>query len=103
MTDCKYGDPHCPCPDGDPCHYEGDDPMSVPPEYVRQIIDIQHSAISKAAKAEREECARLAAAFTVREGASIYPGVPFKAMTEAARFAAHTTARQIAGEIRDRK
>jgi hypothetical protein len=19
---CKHGDPHCPCPDGDPCHYE---------------------------------------------------------------------------------
>jgi hypothetical protein len=20
---CKYGDPFCPCPDGDMCHYEG--------------------------------------------------------------------------------
>lgn len=22
---CPYGDPTCPCPDGDPCHYEGDE------------------------------------------------------------------------------
>lgn len=26
----KHGDKHCPCPDGDPCHYEGDNPMSAP-------------------------------------------------------------------------
>lgn len=25
---CKYGDPHCPCQDGDLCHYEGPNPMS---------------------------------------------------------------------------
>lgn len=24
---CKYGDPSCPCQDGDSCHYEGDNPM----------------------------------------------------------------------------
>ena len=35
MADCKYGDPTCPCQDGDICHYEGENPMSVPPEYVR--------------------------------------------------------------------
>ena len=22
MTDCPHGDPHCPCQDGDACHYE---------------------------------------------------------------------------------
>lgn len=27
---CKYGDPTCPCQDGDPCHYEGENPMSPP-------------------------------------------------------------------------
>lgn len=27
---CKYGDPYCPCQDGDPCHYEGDNPMTPP-------------------------------------------------------------------------
>ena len=25
---CKYGDPFCPCQDGDICHYEGKDPMA---------------------------------------------------------------------------
>lgn len=25
---CKYGDPSCPCQDGDPCHYEGENPMN---------------------------------------------------------------------------
>ena len=24
---CKYGDTGCPCQDGDPCHYEGENPM----------------------------------------------------------------------------
>lgn len=27
---CKYGDPTCSCQDGDPCHYEGENPMSPP-------------------------------------------------------------------------
>jgi hypothetical protein len=26
---CKYGDTTCPCPDGDPCHYEGKNPMTA--------------------------------------------------------------------------
>ncbi len=32
-TPCKYGDPYCPCQDGDLCHYEGVNPMR-PPGYV---------------------------------------------------------------------
>jgi len=27
---CKYGDPLCPCQDGDQCHYEGKNPMTPP-------------------------------------------------------------------------
>ena len=27
---CKYGDPRCPCQDGDQCHYEGKNPMTPP-------------------------------------------------------------------------
>ncbi len=30
MSDCKYGDPSCPCQDGDLCHYEGENPMTPP-------------------------------------------------------------------------
>ncbi len=30
MAECKYGDPYCPCQDGDPCHYEGEDAMEAP-------------------------------------------------------------------------
>jgi hypothetical protein len=27
---CPHGDPTCPCPDGDPCHYEGGDANLCP-------------------------------------------------------------------------
>jgi len=30
MPECKYGDPFCPCQDGDMCHYEGPNPWSPP-------------------------------------------------------------------------
>ena len=26
---CLYGDPLCPCQDGDACHYEGDNPVKI--------------------------------------------------------------------------
>lgn len=34
---CKYGDPCCPCQDGDPCHYEGENPMTPPDQH--DILD----------------------------------------------------------------
>jgi len=37
MTDCKYGDPTCPCQDGDMCHYKAGwvtKAMPVPAEYA---------------------------------------------------------------------
>ena len=33
-TPCKYGDPLCPCQDGDQCHYEGENPMTPPPPFA---------------------------------------------------------------------
>jgi hypothetical protein len=30
MSACKYGDPACPCQDGDRCHYEGERPFKAP-------------------------------------------------------------------------
>jgi hypothetical protein len=30
MAKCKYGDPTCPCQDGDLCHYEGKDAWPIP-------------------------------------------------------------------------
>jgi hypothetical protein len=30
MPNCKYGDPTCPCQDGDMCHYEGPNPWPEP-------------------------------------------------------------------------
>jgi hypothetical protein len=30
VTPCKYGDPLCPCQDGDQCHYEGPHAMMPP-------------------------------------------------------------------------
>jgi len=35
MTACKYGDPYCPCQDGDMCHYEGPNPMPPPKVCLR--------------------------------------------------------------------
>jgi hypothetical protein len=29
-ADCPYGDPCCPCPDGDACHYQGHDAWPDP-------------------------------------------------------------------------
>lgn len=45
---CRYGDPACPCQDGDACHYEdvGDTKaMDVPPEYVRRAIEWERERI----------------------------------------------------------
>lgn len=33
---CRYGDPSCPCQDGDICHYEGENPMT-PPDHARLL------------------------------------------------------------------
>ena len=49
MSACKYGDPTCPCQDGDMCHYEGPRPMSVPPEYVRLASFALRSALERIA------------------------------------------------------
>ncbi len=37
MADCPHGDPHCPCQDGDACHYEdvGDSKAWPAPEPVK--------------------------------------------------------------------
>jgi hypothetical protein len=31
MAECAYGDPFCPCQDGDACHYEWDYGRTTPP------------------------------------------------------------------------
>ncbi len=45
---CKYGDPICPCQDGDPCHYEphGDTlAMHVPPECVLRAVNANNEQL----------------------------------------------------------
>lgn len=41
MPACKYGDPLCPCQDGDMCHYEGPDAMKPPKKHrdLETIMD----------------------------------------------------------------
>lgn len=34
MSVCNYGDPACPCQDGDACHYEGENAMPPPTAFV---------------------------------------------------------------------
>ena len=55
--DCRWGDETCPCQDGDPCHYEGENPMF--PRVVWEWLDVVGL---EAAEAE------LARAFAVRDG-----------------------------------
>lgn len=40
MSACKYGDPLCPCQDGDMCHYEGPKPLPVPAIYAGRMIEL---------------------------------------------------------------
>lgn len=63
---------------------------------------VRRSKIDDAVKAECEACAVLASHFTIKPSASIYPDMPFQNMNETAKTASHTTAQQIAWEIRDR-
>lgn len=58
MSECKYHDPHCPCQDGDACHYEDcGDTKAMDPRYVlaAHIADLT----AKLAEAERERDAAL--------------------------------------------
>lgn len=53
---CPYGDPSCPCQDGDPCHYEGKDPMLVQPQFVRNRVSelvLRNADLEEALKACR--------------------------------------------------
>jgi len=34
---CRYGDPTCPCQDGDPCHYEGKNPWTPPIQMLEKV------------------------------------------------------------------
>lgn len=57
---CKYGDPTCPCQDGDKCHYErdgGTPAWHVLPDYVLAAV-----------AAEREVCAQIAESLTIKIG-----------------------------------
>jgi hypothetical protein len=45
---CPKGDPFCPCPDGDQCHYAGENPMTMEPQYqklAQYIWDVRVSVI----------------------------------------------------------
>lgn len=39
QRECKYGDPTCPCQDGDECHYEGDNPMRPYAQAVEDPVE----------------------------------------------------------------
>ncbi len=54
-----------------------------------------HDLVKEAILAERQACAKIASQFTIKEDASIYPGMPFNDMNETAKMVSHTTAQQI--------
>ena len=59
MPACKYHDPHCPCQDGDACHYEDcGDTKAWDPRYVlaAHIADLQARALKLAELVERIPC-----------------------------------------------
>ena len=39
MAACKYGDPLCPCQDGDMCHYGGRYPIPLRPELATALVE----------------------------------------------------------------
>lgn len=56
MSDCRYGDPTCPCQDGDICHYVAGcttPAMAVPPEYVDNALNKLEAEIERL-KADRD-------------------------------------------------
>lgn len=57
------------------------------------------AAIRRAKEEERKRCAKVASHFSVKEGKSIHPDIPWEQMNETAKMAAHTTAQQIAQAI----
>jgi hypothetical protein len=42
--ECKYGDPACPCQDGDACHYEGENPLKKPTWWHRVKAKLEKDA-----------------------------------------------------------
>jgi len=54
VTFCKFLDPLCPCQDGDPCHYDGVNPMT-PPSLQRLMV----AAREKLGLSQKEFAARL--------------------------------------------
>lgn len=47
------------------------------------------------------ECTRVASHFSVKPDRSLHPDIPWEQMNESVKMAAHSTAQQIAMEIRD--
>lgn len=50
MADCKYGDPTCPCQDGDMCHYKAGwttKAWPVPPEFVDAALAKKDAEIER--------------------------------------------------------
>lgn len=57
-------------------------------------------AMTMARAEQREQDAKIAALFSVKDDRSIHPDVPWDEMNEAAKTIAHTTAQQIAAALR---
>lgn len=69
-------------------------------ESDRELIEALKRHEARVRTEERNRAVNIAALYTVKPGASIYPGLAFDRMNESAKTAAHTTAQQIAWEIK---
>ena len=58
------------------------------------------SAADLIREGERERCAKIASAFTMKAGRNIHPDIAWDDMSESAKLVSHTTAQQIAAAIR---
>ena len=84
-TKCKYGDPMCPCQDGDACHYEGDNPMTPPPIAALKA----HIAALEAERDQmRASLDRIVSAYDAYRGKGMLPAPNQYAMLVAAIDAA---------------
>ncbi len=52
MAVCKHTDAHCPCQDGDLCHYEGAEPMTPPVWYYFPAKDGREALLIHSSEVE---------------------------------------------------
>ena len=70
-----------------------------PTVQVVKLSDVKQ-ALTKAKEKERERCAKIASQFSVKKDRTLHPDIKWEDMKESSQIASHSTAQQIAMEIK---